>query len=293
MRLLAVHAGQRYRFLNIDPSTRDGSLVITIRRGGESRTTYQWGTRPEAQTPVQAILPSGRPKNKKVTVHQSGRINFHELKRSIYIEPLTAITKTTCIYRYRIPKISRLTPFNSAPAAEDCDFDLSALADESLSFSLFIGPANVSSNTHAVKLAYLNRYALLVALDTDTYIPPSDFMEHFVTLKPESGTIGSQVMNEDQALIAYHQALNETRELIVYGPNGDGVWQVIFAVPMRIAPKMTIEFNDPTLFVDEKDIDQDLRVATAMVKFKVRSRATKAVVKTPVAFRSISLNAEL
>lgn len=267
--------------------------MITIRREGESHTTYQWGTRPEAQTPVQAKLPLGRPKNKKITIHQSGRINFHELKRSIYIEPLTAITKTACIYRYRIPKISRLTPFNSVPTAEDCDFDLSTLTDESLSFSLFVGPAKIASNTHAVKLAYLSRYALLIALDTDTYIPPSDFIEHFVTLKPESGTVGSQAMNEDRALIAYHQALNDTKELIIYGPNGDGVWQVVFAVPMRNAPKMTIEFDDPTLYVDDKDIVQDLRAATAMVKFKVRSRTTKAVVKTPVAFRPISLDAEL
>jgi hypothetical protein len=293
MRLLVVHAGQRYRFLNIDSSTRDGSLVITVRREGESRITYQWGTRPEVQTPVQAELPPGRLKNKKITIHQSGRINFHDIGRSIYIEPLTAITKTTCIYRYRIPKISRLTPFNSAPAAEDCDFDLNTLADESLSFSLFVGPTNVASNTHAVKLAYLSRYALLIALDTETYIPPSDFLEHFVILKPESGTVGSQVMSEDQALIAYHQALNETKELVIYGPNGAGVWQVVFAVPMRIAPKMTVEFDDLTLYVDEEDIERDLRVATAMVKFKVRSRATKAVVKTPVAFRSISLDAEL
>lgn len=293
MRILVVHAGQRYRFLNIDSSTRDGSLVITVRRDGESRVTYRWGTRPEVETPVQAELSPGRLKNKKITIHQSGRINFQDIGRSIYIEPLTAITKAACIYRYRIPKISRLTPYDSSPAVEDCDFDLSALADESLSFSLFVGPTNVASNTHAVKLAYLSRYALLIALDTETYIPPSDSLEHFVTLKPESGIVGSQVMSEDQALIAYHQALNETKELVIYGPNGAGVWQVVFAVPMRIAPKMTIELDDPTLYVDEEDIERDSRVATAMVKFKVRNRATKAVVKTPVAFRSISLDAEL
>ena len=293
MRLLVVHAGQRYRFLNIDSSTRDGSLVITVRREGESRITYQWGTRPELQPPVQAELPPDRLKNKKITIHQSGRINFHDIKRSIYIEPLTAITNTTCIYRYRIPKISRLTPFNSAPAAEDCEFDLSALVDESHSFSLFCGPTNVASNTHSVKLAYLNGYALLIARDTETYIPPSNFLEHFVTLKPESGTVGSQVMSEDQALIAYHQALNETRELVIYGPNGAGVWQVVFAVPMRIAPKLTIELDDSTLYVDEKDIERDLRVETAMVRFKVRNRATKAVVQRPVTFRSISLDANL
>lgn len=293
MRLLVIHAGQRYRFLSIDSSTRDGSLVIIIRREGEGSITYQWGTRPEVQTPVQTELPPGRSKNKKITVHQSGRINFHEIGQNIYIEPLTAITKTACIYRYRIPKISHLTPFDSAPDAEDCDFDLSALADESHSFSLYVGPANVASNSHAVKLAYLSRYAFLIALDTETYIPPSNFLEHFVTLKPERGTVGSQVMSEDQALIAYHQALNETKELVIYGPNGAGVWQVVFAVPMRIAPKMTIEIDDPTLYVDEGDIERDLRVATAMVRFKVRNRAAKAVVQTPVAFRSISLDANL
>lgn len=293
MRLLIAHGGRRYRFLNIDSSTRDGSLSITIRRDGKSRTTYQWGTRPGEETPIQIELSPERAQNKEITIHQSGRINFHEIGRSIYVEPLTSITKTAWIYRYRIPKISRLTSFDSEPGPEDAEFDLNGLPDEAQSFSLLIAPEATAPAGHAVKLAYLKRYALIVILDASPYSPPAELFEHFVTLKPDVGTTGTQAMAEHDALIAYHQALQETKGLIVYGPNGAGVWQVVFAVPMRDAPKVNIELSDPALYVDPGDIQRDSRAATAMVRFKVRHRATKAVIKTPVMFRSIELNARL
>jgi hypothetical protein len=291
MRLLVAHDGRRYRFLNIESSTRDGSLFITVHRDGKSRITYQWGTRPGEETPLQIELSPERAKDKEITIHQSGCINFHETGRSIYVEPLAAIVKTAVVYRYRIPRISRLTPFDSVPDLEDCEFDLSDLADEAHSFSVFIAPEATTPDARAIKLGYLKRYALIVLLDEQPYLPPPDLSEHFVTLKPDVGTAPSQAIAEDQALIAYHQALQETKGLIVYGPNGAGVWQVVFAVPMRVAPNLTIELDNPALFVD--DIERDSRVGTAMVRFKVKSRATKTVIRRPVKFRSIELNARL
>ena len=293
MRLLIAHGGQRYRFLNIESSTRDGSLSITIRRDGKSRTTYQWGTRPGEEIPVELQFSPERAKNKEITIHQSGRINFHEIGRSIYVEPLTSTTKTTWIYRYRVPNISRLTSFDSEPGPEDAEFDLNDLPDEGQSFALFVAPEAVAPDARAIKLAYLKKYALVVVVETPPYVPPAEFLEHFVTLKPEVGTIGAQALTEDEALIAYHQALHETKGLLVYGPNGAGVWQVVFAVPMRDAPKIQIELADPALYVDPGDIERDSRVATAMVRFKVRHRTTKAVIKVPVMFNSIELNARL
>jgi hypothetical protein len=62
---------------------------------------------------------------------------------------------------------------------------------------------------------------------------------------------------------------------------------------MRAAPKLTIEFDDPALYVDDNDIVSDSRGATATVRFKVKNRDTNAVIKTPVQFRSIGLNARL
>jgi len=293
MRLLITNAGRRYRFLSIESSTRDGSLSIAVRRDGKSRTTYQWGTRPDEETPVKIELSPERAKNKEITIHQSGRINFHEIGRSIYVEPLTLITKTAWIYRYRVPKISRLTSFDSEPEPEDLEFDLNDLLDEAQSFALFIAPEAVAPDARAIKLAYLKRYALVIVLEASPYTPTAEFLEHFITLKPEIGTVSAQAMTEDQAIIAYHQALHETKGLVVYGPNGEGVWQVVFAVQMRDAPKVTIELADPALYVDAADIERDPRVATAMVRFKVRNRTTKAVVKTPVMFSSIELNARL
>jgi len=202
MRLLIAHGKRRYRFLNIESSTRDGSLSITIRRNGKSRTSYQWGTRPSQETPVKIELSPERAKNKEITIHQSGRINFHEIGRSIYVEPLTSIRKTAWIYRYRIPKISRLTSFDSEPDPEDAEFDLSDLPDDAQSFALFVAPEAVAPDARAIKLAYLKKYALVVVLEAPSYAPAAEFLEHFVTLKPEVGTIDAQAMTEDEAFIA-------------------------------------------------------------------------------------------
>jgi hypothetical protein len=293
MRVVLVHGGRNYRFLNIESSTRDGSLSITIRRDGRSQVSHQWSTRPDCQTPVRVELPAERAKNKQITIHQSGRINFHETGKAIFVEPLMVISSVVPIYRYRIPRISRLTLLESETDSEDVDFDLSDLADDAQSFSLYVGPEGMVPGVRAVKLAYLRRYALVVALDPQPYVPPSEFAEHFVTLTPERGTADAQQMPEDQSLIVYHQGLHETRGLIIYGPNGAGVWQIVFAVPMRIPPRVVIAPVDSNLYVDDADITRDSRAENAMVRFKVRERATRAIIKRPIAFKAIELDAEL
>lgn len=178
MRLLVAHGGRRYRFLNIESSTRDGSLSIAVRRDGKSRITFQWGARPGEETPTQIEMSPERAKDKEITIHQSGRINFHEIGRSIFVEPLTKIAKTTAIYRYRIPSISRLTPFDSSPDAEDCEFDLSDLANEAQSFSVLIAPEATAPNARAIKLGYLKRYALIWASPDipDTFDSVEDYI---------------------------------------------------------------------------------------------------------------------
>jgi len=95
MRVLIGHRGRRYRFLGVDSSTRDGSLNITVRRAGTSAFSYRWEAQAGAAEPVRVDFTPQRAKNKKITVHQSGRINFHETGESIYVEPLAVIAATT------------------------------------------------------------------------------------------------------------------------------------------------------------------------------------------------------
>src|SRR6266699_1339557 len=173
MRVLVAHGGRLFRFVNIDSSTRDGSLNVTIRRDGKSTFNLVWGTRPGTEQPVRRDFDAARAKSKEITVHQSGRINFHEIKKSIYIEPLTEVTATTFIYRYRIPAITRLTEFNRKPDPEDGEFNLSDLRDEPVSFSIYLGPAAMTPPRRAIKLAYLGKYALAISVDDAPFAVPS------------------------------------------------------------------------------------------------------------------------
>lgn len=293
MRVLIAHSGRLFRFVNIDSTTRDGSLNVTIRRDGKSTFNLLWGTSPGTEQPVRRDFDPARAKSKEITVHQSERINFHEIKRSIFVEPLTEVTATTCIYRYRIPAITRLTEFSQQPDPEDAEFNLNDLNDESVSFSIYLGPAGMVPPGQAIKLAYLGKYALAISVDDVLLAVPSGHEIYFTTMKPERRIFDSQSIDEDAALIAYHQALHQTRGQVLYSPNKEGIWQLVFTVPMRDAPKVAIDLVDPDLYVDEKDLIRDPRVNNAMVRFKVRSRTTGEVIKQPVAIRSIELNARL
>jgi hypothetical protein len=62
---------------------------------------------------------------------------------------------------------------------------------------------------------------------------------------------------------------------------------------MRIAPKVTIEPADPELYVADEDVTRDTRAERVMLKFKVRRRTTREVIKVPVAIRNIALDSEL
>lgn len=293
MRVLIVHGNRRFRFLNVESSPRDGSLSLTVRRDGTSQMKYRWLVGPGDPSPKQVEIPKDELRDKRITIHQSGRVNFHELGRHIYLEPLTRLSVAACIYKYRLPRISALSQFDQPPEPEDCEFDLSDLPDEALSFSIYMGPEAVAVQQRGIKLSYLQRYALTVAVDAEPFIPPPEFNEHFVTIKPEFGTVQTQAISEDEALIQYHQALHNSKDVIIYGPNGAGLWNLIFARPMRIPPQLEIELEDPELFVDDNDIVRDSRVAKAMIKFLVRKRSNRQIVKSPVSFRSIALHAEL
>ena len=235
-----------------------------------------------------------RCKNKRITVHQSGRVNFHENGRSIFLEPLTDTTITTCIYGYRIPAINKLDEFCAPINSEDSIFNLSELGNGAVSFSFSIAPANLGLSGKAIKIAYATEgYALSISVDKQPFPVPIGYEEYFTTLSPTCGPFAMQKISEEQALISYHQALVGSTNCILYPPNGEGDFKLIFSVPMRVAPRFKIELADPGLHVIDQDVHRESRSERVMLKFKIRDEKTKQIIKEPVAFRSIELDAEL
>jgi hypothetical protein len=294
MRILVRYKGSLRKFVVVESSDRDGSLTLVMRREGTSTSHTAWSTRPGEHEPKQVDFENPRPKSKRITIHQSGRVNYHENGSSIFIEPLTRTSRTTCVYAYRIPALDKLDLHPDISGDEDAIFDLSELGDGPVSFSVFIGPSALMPPGRAVKLAYdAEGYSLAIAVDAVTVPVPSDYEDHFTTLTPERGLFPGQQMAEDQAMVSYHQALTGSNGIVLYHPNGEGIIRLIFSVPMRIAPKFKIELADPELHVSEQDVRRDGRSEKVMLKFKVRNRRTGQIIRQEVTVKSIELDAEL
>lgn len=294
MRILVRHNGCLRKFMVVESSDRDGSLTLVIRREGASTLRTTWSTRPGAHEPKQVDYETPRPKNKRITIHRSGRVNYRENGSSIFIEPLTSTSRTICVYGYRIPALEKLDPHLAVPGGEDAIFDLSDLGDGPVSFSVFIGPSSPVPPGRAVKLAYYAEgYSLASAVNAVPIPVPLGYEGHFTTLTPELGFFLEQQMAEDQAMVSYHQALTRSNGMVLYHPNGEGVIWLIFSVPMRIAQKFKVELADPELHIAEQDVQREGRSEKVMLKFKVRNRRTGQVIRQEVALKSIELDAEI
>ncbi|WP_216208881.1 hypothetical protein [Polynucleobacter sp. Latsch14-2] len=278
----------------LETSDRDGSLSLIIRREGVSASPISWsaGARDQGLRATESASP--RPKNKRVTIHQSGRVNYHENGASIFIAPLTRTTQLFPIYGYRVPALDKLDVHNDGIADEDAVFDLSDLPEGPVSFSMFIGPMDFKPQGQAIKLEYeAEGYSVTVQVDPEANAVPADLNQHFITLTPAKGLFPEQQMAEDQAMISYHHALARVSGIVLYTPNGEGVIRMIFVVPMRIAPRFQIELVDPELHASDQDVQRDRRSEKVMLKFKVRHRRTGEIIRQPVGVKSIELDSEL
>lgn len=294
MRILIRHGSITRKFMVLETSDRDGSLSLAIRREGLSTSRTAWSTKPGEQETKTTWFDPPRPKNKRITIHQSGRVNYHENGNTIFVAPLTQTSQAFPIYGYRVPALDRLDIHDEDIAEEDAVFDLTDLPEGPVSFSVILGPGDLTPHGRAIKLEYeVEGYSMTLQVDPVTFAVPSGMDQHFTTLTPDKGLFPQQQMEECQAMISYHQALTGTQDSILYAPNGEGVIRMIFAVPMRIAPRYKIELVDPALHVSDQDVQRDGRSETVMLKFKVRHRKSGQIVRQPIAIKSIDLDAEL
>lgn len=292
MRILVQYKVTIRKFVVLESSDRDGSLTLVMRREGTNTSEASWSTKPGGNTPTQTDLEEPRRKSKRVTVHQSGRVNYHENGRAIFIEPLTRVTRVVPIYGYRVPALTRLDLHSAEVAEDDVVVDLSDLDDGPVSFSVFIGPKDFVPAGRGIKLAYEDEgYSLAISIDEKPFAVPGGYEDHFTTLTLEAGPFKDQQMEENQALIAYHQALTRSTGEILYRPNGEGIIRLIFSVPMRVAPKFRVELEDPDLQVMDQDVFREGRSDKVMLKFKVRNRRTLEFMRREVVIKSIELDA--
>jgi len=286
-RILISSNSNIYRLLTFRLSHSDGSFYIAFVRQG--KTSPRW--RGEMDMKNKALVIESQSMEEKstgarISYHASGLIRFHNLSNSgIYAEPIFQITKPFGFIRYSVPSIEKLDLFSKSPSVEDVVLDIPNNHGNRINFDCAVAPWNfVGANSIGIR--YRDLFSFNVSLNTEEYSMPSELNEAFHYLTPNNGLYSQTLFDRDTALLHFHQRVNKTKELIIYSPNVEGVYTLIFSVPMRITPKVKIEFQ-------QSEYQLEILIATyTHLKFRVKDSSGN-IIKTEVQIASIELDAEL
>ncbi|OAK55062.1 hypothetical protein A3K87_04510 [Variovorax paradoxus] len=223
---------------------------------------------------------------------------------------------------YSIPAVGRLDE-QTAPAPEDYIHVVPDSLIGRVSFRFDVLPAvNNLQDNEICRFGVEGLYALsCVAVQGDGGVPAAEGVpeEVFTTVHP-TALLAAQDIAEEVVFLRFKRAMYardvndaaaaaacagakvdpaEVEATIaagpgLYPPNGEGVWTLITAVPMRIAPELQVDFADARYEARVVDLRPgDTRLSTVRVRFKVFDKQLDAYEKKPVAIVRTILNAEL
>jgi hypothetical protein len=268
---------------------KDGSLVFTFPRKGNSDLHWNWMcpvNNTDEHSEVVEINVSRR-KGHKITYHTSGQINYDNDRR-IYSEPLFDIKKFFPFAYYSIPSIELLD--KGAPKQDSITIDLGEDTDTRITFTLGISPWNevLPHTFYNLNIRYEDLFALHLIITVDTlFTIPKEFEEsHFVFGSPNMGLCKRICCSPNNALTAFHQKFNRIRDVIIYSPNSEGIYRLIYATEMRVPPQIEIEFED------EEYMPEIVHKTKAYALFYVKDKYGNRI-KREVKIKSINLDAEL
>lgn len=275
--------GNLHKFMNCKIEPNDGSFYVTLLRDGENSETVTFNS--IDNSPLTITYDKPRKKLVRISYHSSGCVLYRNTEiSSNYFEPITRITKLNAFAAWSIPAINKL---DMAEAVQDEDLVISIQpSSQRIEFTLILAPWNQKIEEEHFAIRYEGLFSLIVIPSHPSIETPEELKEHFITLAPNNGLFEKQVIADDQALTEYHHKINNTRDLIIYSPNKAGIYTMITAVPMRVAPKVSIEYL-------EMQYETELvSCKNNVVKFKVKNKHGHTI-KSEVAIKSIELDSEL
>ena len=315
-RLLFRQTGVLRRVATINV-TDDGSILLSLVRAGLSESGWTWSA--DGGNQQQTLVDRGPElKTKEITIHTSGQINYKFGARARrYVPCLLDLEVAIPVIVYVIPAIDRLDAIPSASEQDhivDVPDELGGRCWFEFSVLSLLTPA---LNGEVMRLGIEGLYGLTCAFGagdsglTRPDVPP----EVFTTLIPNA-TLPSQAVPEEVAFLRFKRAMyrndvqsaveaaggvidpHEVEVLIQLGPglfppNSEGIWTLITTVPMRIAPKLEVQFEDSKHRADVVELRRgDSRLATVRVRFKVFDTLRHAYVKEPVGIKCVCLDAD-
>lgn len=273
-----------YRFVNCKLEPNDGSFYVSFLRDGESDDSFIFDS--INMKPESVIHESPRKKLKRISYHASGCAIYHNTEiGSNYFEPISNLTQANEFAVWSIPSLEHLEEIT----AENEDDYVVDLFDQSgrVDFHFTLAPWNIDVKDEHIAVRYEGLFSLIIIPIKPQYEIPPEVMQCFIVMAPNCGLFQSQVLNDDQALINYHQKLNKTKDLIIYSPNKAGIYTVITSVPMRVTPRINVTFLDDSLRIEPVGKGKN-----NVVKFKVKD-SNDHYVKVEQQIHSIELDSEI
>lgn len=276
--------GEKRHFVSYYMQDSDGSFYLTLQREGENDESLIFDN--AGKSPEKSEFESPRSKSKKITYHSSGCVRYHNTDHgSKYFEPISKISQLNCFATWSIPSIEKLDHFKGNESEEDFVSECDDI-DGRISFTFCIARWNTIIDIPHIAIRYNKLFSLIIIIHILNIELPDEVEDHFITIAPKKGIYDEQPISSEQALIWYHQMVQETDKLIIYSPNGEGKYKAICTVPMIIPPKLEIIFENSKLQAEVA------KSSVACVRFKVLD-SSRNTIKNEVPILSIALNAEL
>jgi hypothetical protein len=308
------------RLANIDIANHDGSIVLALVRSGFNVSGWQWNSS-NAEFDVIAYT-EPKSKTKKITIHISGRVNFHGSPNPgvNFIPCLLDLTRGVPIVCYVIPDVEALDLVDNI-SPHDHVIELVGPPAGFLGFEFSVIPASIPSLPGEIwRFIIEGHYGLTCALVFGgTYLArPGVPPEAFSVIRPSSMLL-QQSIPEEQAFMRFQELMhaNQIRQALVssgipehvhdqiiaetvregrgiQGPNNEGVWEIVCNVSLRIRPDLVVQFSDPRYRSEMIDMTpSDVRLEKVRVRFKVYDQQATRWVKQPVKILRAFLHAEI
>lgn len=237
-----------------------------------------------------------------------------------FIPCLLDLTEAIPVVNYFIPSITTLDIADTI-RIDDHVFELAENSIESCIIEFYAVPSKSTQLPGEVWRCIIEGcYGLACALiSSNSYpLPPGVPPNAFTLIRPTT-LLPQQAIPEDLAFIRFQKLMYENQvrkdiasstipvnehdklaeKIISYGrgiqgPNNDGIWEIVCSVPMRVKPKLDVQFSDSRYRAEIKDMERiDNRLEKVRVRFKVYDQRVGNWVKHSVEITSATLDAEL
>lgn len=193
----------------------------------------------------------------------------------IFGEPIFNITKPLAFIIYSIPSIEKLDIHHDTLSENDIILGLDDIFLDRINFECTIAPWNYDfkNDIPMISIRYNKLFSLSIFLRSFHLPIQGEMKDCFNFIAPSMGVYSSPIYDKSEAILFFHQAVMNTSNVIIYSPNNQGIYRMIFSVPMRIPPKINITF-------EEKDLSVELlEFSRTNARFKVKDKYGQTIKK--------------